>query len=162
MARIALKQRSREIWQKLSYLEASPDQIAAGFSIGIFASFLPLNPSPTILMHAKTMSEQTRVSHPIYKLLPTEIERFDSLAELALDMRWSWNHATDQVWRQLDPELWELGAMKSASSAWACLAARRARCGTSIMPEGPKEAYEQVCPLLEAVAAKVNGDPCVA
>ena len=52
--------------------------------------------------------KQTRVSHPIYKLLPTEIAGFDSLAELALDMRWSWNHATDQVWRQLDPELWEI------------------------------------------------------
>jgi hypothetical protein len=37
-----------------------------------------------------------------------EIEGFDSLAELALDMRWSWNHATDEVWRQLDPELWEI------------------------------------------------------
>ena len=54
------------------------------------------------------MSERTRVSHPIYNLLPTEIEGFDSLAELALDMRWSWNHATDNVWRQLDPELWEI------------------------------------------------------
>ena len=54
------------------------------------------------------MSERTRVSHPIYNLLPTEIEGFDSLAELALDMRWSWNHATDEVWRQLDPELWEI------------------------------------------------------
>jgi starch phosphorylase len=54
------------------------------------------------------MSQQTRVSHPIYNLLPTEIEGFDSLAELALDMRWSWNHATDEVWRQLDPELWEI------------------------------------------------------
>ncbi|HSO67988.1 MAG TPA: DUF3417 domain-containing protein, partial [Desulfatirhabdiaceae bacterium] len=54
------------------------------------------------------MSEQIRVSHPIYNLLPTEIEGFDSLAELALDMWWSWNHATDEVWRQLDPELWEI------------------------------------------------------
>jgi glycogen phosphorylase len=54
------------------------------------------------------LSKQTRVSHPIYNLLPTEIEGFDSLAELALDMRWSWNHATDEVWRQLDPELWEI------------------------------------------------------
>ena len=54
------------------------------------------------------MSKQTRASHPIYNLLPTEIEGFDSLAELALDMRWSWNHATDEVWRQLDPELWEI------------------------------------------------------
>jgi len=53
------------------------------------------------------MSKQTRVSHPIYSLLPTEVEGFDSLAELALDLRWSWNHATDEVWRQLDPALWE-------------------------------------------------------
>ncbi len=54
------------------------------------------------------MSQHTRVSHPIYNLLPTEIEGFDSLAALALDMRWSWNHATDGVWRTLDPILWEL------------------------------------------------------
>jgi starch phosphorylase len=53
------------------------------------------------------MSKQTRASHPIYSLLPTEVEGFDSLAELALDMRWSWNHAADEVWRQLDPALWE-------------------------------------------------------
>ena len=54
------------------------------------------------------MSEQTRASHPLYGLLPTDVDGFDSLAELALDMRSSWNHATDQVWRQLDPVLWEL------------------------------------------------------
>ncbi|MGD0262650.1 MAG: alpha-glucan family phosphorylase [Verrucomicrobiota bacterium] len=54
------------------------------------------------------MSKQTPVSHPIYNLLPTEVEGFDSLAELALDMRWSWNHCADEVWRQLDPALWEL------------------------------------------------------
>ncbi|MDE2058917.1 MAG: alpha-glucan family phosphorylase [candidate division NC10 bacterium] len=54
------------------------------------------------------MSKHTRASHPIYSLLPMEVEGFDSLAELALDMRWSWNHATDKIWRQLDPELWEI------------------------------------------------------
>ena len=53
------------------------------------------------------MSKQTRVSHPIYNLLPTEIEGFDALAELALDIRWSWNHGADEVWRRLDPALWE-------------------------------------------------------
>jgi len=36
-----------------------------------------------------------------------------------------------------------------------------ARHGPSIMPGGPKEAYERVRPVLEAVAAKVNGEPCV-
>jgi starch phosphorylase len=44
----------------------------------------------------------------MYNLLPTEVEGFDSLAELALNLRWSWNHATDEVWRQLDPKLWEI------------------------------------------------------
>jgi 6-phosphogluconate dehydrogenase len=36
-----------------------------------------------------------------------------------------------------------------------------ARHGPSIMPGGPKEAYERVRPVLEAVAARVNGDRCV-
>jgi starch phosphorylase len=54
------------------------------------------------------MSKHTRGGHSIYNLLPAEIEGFDSLVELALDMHWSWNHATDVVWRQLDPQLWAL------------------------------------------------------
>jgi starch phosphorylase len=54
------------------------------------------------------MSEPTRNIHPKEQLFCSDIEGFDSLAELALDMRSSWNHATDQVWRQLDPVLWEL------------------------------------------------------
>lgn len=36
-----------------------------------------------------------------------------------------------------------------------------ARYGPSIMPGGNKEAYERVRPMFEAVAAKVNGEPCV-
>jgi len=36
-----------------------------------------------------------------------------------------------------------------------------ARHGPSIMPGGPKEAFERVRLVFEAVAAKVNGDPCV-
>jgi 6-phosphogluconate dehydrogenase len=35
-----------------------------------------------------------------------------------------------------------------------------ARNGPSIMPGGNKEAYERIRPVLEAIAAKVNGDPC--
>jgi starch phosphorylase len=54
------------------------------------------------------MSEQLRLGRSAYGFLPTEIEGFDSLAELALDLRWSWNHSTDGVWRTLDPRLWEL------------------------------------------------------
>jgi starch phosphorylase len=52
----------------------------------------------------------------MYHLLPTGIEGFDSLAELALDIHWSWNHATDEVWRQLDTNLWEM-----AHNPWVVL-----------------------------------------
>ncbi len=54
------------------------------------------------------MTEAIPSGHPKELLLPMDIEGFDSLAELALDMRSSWNHAADFVWRQLDPELWTL------------------------------------------------------
>ena len=55
-----------------------------------------------------SMSKQTPVNDPIPGIRRAQIEGFDSLAELALNLRWSWNHATDEVWRQLDPELWEI------------------------------------------------------
>jgi starch phosphorylase len=35
-------------------------------------------------------------------------EGFDCLTELALDLRWSWNHGSDEIWRELDPKLWRL------------------------------------------------------
>ena len=49
------------------------------------------------------MKEKTDVKKPVYSLLPSDLDGVDSLAELALDMRWSWNHEADEVWRQLDP-----------------------------------------------------------
>jgi len=54
------------------------------------------------------MSNPAQIGNPIYSLLPVDIVGFDALAELALDMRWSWNHAADEIWRQLDPALWQL------------------------------------------------------
>ncbi len=62
------------------------------------------------------MSEQTPTSHAKERLVSADVEGFDSLAELALDMRSSWNHATDQVWRQLDSVLWGL-----THNPWAVL-----------------------------------------
>ncbi len=43
----------------------------------------------------------------LYGLLHTEVEGVDVLVQLALDIRWSWNHAADEMWKQLDPALWE-------------------------------------------------------
>ncbi|HEY5174932.1 MAG TPA: alpha-glucan family phosphorylase [Terriglobales bacterium] len=54
------------------------------------------------------MKTHTDVRNPKHMVMPTEVEGFDSLAELALDVHWSWNHATDGLWRMLDPVLWDL------------------------------------------------------
>jgi starch phosphorylase len=54
------------------------------------------------------MYKQTYVGNPICSFMPADVEGFDSLAELALDMRWSWSHYADEVWRQLDPALWDI------------------------------------------------------
>jgi starch phosphorylase len=51
------------------------------------------------------MSEQTWDSHPKERPLPADVRGFDSLVELALDVGSSWDHATDQVLRVLDPVL---------------------------------------------------------
>jgi starch phosphorylase len=58
-------------------------------------------------LEEEPMRHRSPVGKPIYSLLATDVEGYDSLAELALDMRWSWNHATDEVWREPDPALWE-------------------------------------------------------
>ncbi len=56
----------------------------------------------------KALRKETRASSPVCALFPIELEGFDSLAELALDMRYYWNHRADGVWSQLAPALWEV------------------------------------------------------
>jgi starch phosphorylase len=36
------------------------------------------------------------------------VPSLDALAEIALNLRWSWNHSADELWMQIDAELWEL------------------------------------------------------
>ncbi|WP_300654648.1 alpha-glucan family phosphorylase [Pseudomonas sp.] len=44
----------------------------------------------------------------MYAFLPRELpEQLSSLTELALNLRWTWNHALDGLWKAIDPELWE-------------------------------------------------------
>ena len=49
-------------------------------------------------------------------ILPSAAAVSDALTELALDLRWSFNHSADQLWEQIDPELWEL-----THNAWVVL-----------------------------------------
>jgi len=53
------------------------------------------------------MKKQTINTDRLYGFLPSGIDGMEDLAQLELDMRWSWNHAADDLWQQLDPELWE-------------------------------------------------------
>src|ERR1700751_194570 len=48
------------------------------------------------------------MSTPAYVDRPPDTAIWDALTDLALDLRWSFNHSADQLWGQLDPELWEL------------------------------------------------------
>ena len=48
------------------------------------------------------------VGNPIYTQRAPEAGVAGPLAELALDLRCSWNHAADELWTRLEPELWEL------------------------------------------------------
>jgi len=53
------------------------------------------------------MSESLEINPPKEHVC-SDLDGFDLLSELALDMRSAWNHAADQVWRRIDPVLWEL------------------------------------------------------
>ena len=66
------------------------------------------------------MIKKKAIRKPAGGSVPADVEGFDSLSELALDLRSSWNHCTDDVWRQLDPVQWELthnpwGLLKTVS-----------------------------------------------
>ena len=54
------------------------------------------------------MSEPQKVTNPLCSLLSSDVEGVDSLAEIALDMRWSWNPEADEIWQRFDPVLWDL------------------------------------------------------
>jgi glycogen phosphorylase len=43
---------------------------------------------------------------PTHYSLHSVPEGLEGLTELALDLRWSWNHAADRLWQYIAPELW--------------------------------------------------------
>jgi glycogen phosphorylase len=48
------------------------------------------------------------MGNPVYTYHPSEPREADALAELAMNLRWSWNRSADELWGRLDPVLWEL------------------------------------------------------
>jgi starch phosphorylase len=45
-----------------------------------------------------------------------KVDGVDALVELALNLHWSWNHAADELWKDLDAELWA-----STQNPWVIL-----------------------------------------
>jgi len=89
------------------------------------------------------MKTKRRVESPIYSFFPEDIEGFEKLAELALDMRWSWNHSADEIWKELDPGLWEM-----TNNPWVVLqTASRSRLRRAL---ADPEFHETVTGLLRA------------
>ncbi|MGH8210124.1 MAG: alpha-glucan family phosphorylase, partial [Steroidobacteraceae bacterium] len=62
------------------------------------------------------MSDQIEASRGLFRALPHDVEGFRMLAGLALDLRSSSNHTSEQIWRTLDPVLWDL-----THNPWAVL-----------------------------------------
>ncbi|WP_455378116.1 alpha-glucan family phosphorylase [Petrachloros mirabilis] len=44
------------------------------------------------------------IGNSLNRSLPRGLE---GLSDLALDLRWTWSHSTDLLWKELDPEAWE-------------------------------------------------------
>jgi len=62
------------------------------------------------------MKENKDNHKPVNNFMKSDIDGFDSLVELALDLRWSWDHSSDEVWKQIEPALWE-----NTHSPWVLL-----------------------------------------
>lgn len=56
------------------------------------------------------------MSNPKPVLAGLKSDSLGALSELALNLHWSWNHSADELWKRLDPELWE-----STQNPWVIL-----------------------------------------
>ncbi len=54
------------------------------------------------------MNNKLHLKYRLGRVQLMDIDGIDYLVELALDIYSTWNHAADELWRRLDPELWEL------------------------------------------------------
>lgn len=52
----------------------------------------------------------------LHPTLKRDLPHFDTLAAIALNLRWSWKHQADYLWKTLSPELWE-----STRNPWVVL-----------------------------------------
>ncbi len=54
------------------------------------------------------MGSQTIINRGTNTYHRTDIDGYSALEELALNLRWTWSHGADDLWRRLDPTLWAI------------------------------------------------------
>jgi 6-phosphogluconate dehydrogenase len=143
---VAVYNRTAEKTREFMATEAAGREVRPGYNLESFVRLLR-KPRAVLLL----VSAGPPVDAMIEELLP-HLEPED----LIIDSGNSYFGDTDRRARRLEAEgLLFLGLGISGGELGA-------RFGPSLMPGGPLEAYQRVWPVLEAVAAKVRGEPCVA
>ncbi len=118
------------------------------FSTGTLPEFINALKKPRVIMMLVPAG-------PIVDAVVNELKPFLSKDDLLMDCGNSHYTDTDKRTDQLAKEnIHFMGVGVSGGESGA-------RYGPSIMPGGAKEAYQRVAPMLEAVSAKINGEPCV-
>jgi len=143
---VAVYNRTAAKTQEYLAQEMGRRDIRPAYELKEFAALLR-RPRAILLMLAAGKA----VDQVIQKLLP-------SLAHGDLLIDGGNSHFTDTSRRAralAAKGLWFMGLGVSGGEAGA-------RYGPSLMPGGQREAYDRVAPMLEAIAAQVNGEPCVA
>jgi 6-phosphogluconate dehydrogenase len=143
---VAVYNRTAEKTRQFMAQDAAGRDIRPGYSLEEFASLLR-PPRAMILM----VSAGPPVDELIGELLPRL-----SPGDLVIDAGNSHFTDTDRRSKVLaDKGLLFMGMGVSGGE-------RGARYGPSLMPGGPRAGFERVRPILEATAAQVEGEPCVA
>jgi len=94
---------------------------------------------PSMQPEASLATEQVRsVTHRARPFLPREVPKgLEPLTELALDLRWTWCHGCDALWREIDADAWEGDAMNvedaMAKHVWTCRAGEPLSCAVGLM-----------------------------
>jgi 6-phosphogluconate dehydrogenase len=142
---VAVYNRTAEKTREFLETEVGDQDIRAGYSLEEFAGLLK-KPRAVLMLVA--------AGDPVDAVIK-EIMPFLESGDLLIDCGNSHFTDTNRRAKQISAKgLLYMGMGISGGEAGA-------RHGPSLMPGGPKAGYERIRPMMEAAAAKVNGEPCV-
>ncbi len=143
---VAVYNRTAEKTREFMAQEAGSRDLLPGYDLQEFIGLLR-RPRAIIMMVA---------AGPAVDALISEILPFLEPGDVLIDGGNSHFTDTDRRIKFLSgKQVWFLGLGVSGGESGA-------RYGPSLMPGGPREAYDRVASVLKAAAAQVNGEPCVA